>query len=565
MAKFISLFKETVADLSLRPLLLAAGVAATAAVIHYYFNRDDGDKTAADAEDKTVLEDPSYDRTTEPALVRPTEVVQDQMIEPEMKIQKLAVSNHQLENRTREKKDIATELENRVREQEDRARELEDSVRELVDTTIELEDSVRELVDTTIELEDREKELEDRVRQLEDRVRELEDRARDKGDRARQLEDRERELDDRARDQEDTVIEMEDRARQVEDRARELEDREIELEDRLREQENRARELEDREIELEDREIELEDRLREQENRVRELENRERELEEREIELEDRVRDQEDTAIELEDTAIELENRERELEDRERELEDRARELEDRGTERESWRTERESWRNYSFSLADDEERHQKVIQTITELMEEKNNLEHQVETLTHMVEDSEKKIYDTCLQWRKRENGSLAQAEERHQKTVENISQLEKEKCKLRKQVTTMRDTVTDLGYKLYEAHLHRDKLINRRETERQAHRILQVENDELKTALMHKEELLKVSLSEAEEKHQKAVENIIQLEEEKSDMTNQVETLRDTIQDICKPGKSSGTKETTNTETESSLNRSGSSSESV
>ncbi|XP_060750490.1 golgin subfamily B member 1-like [Tachysurus vachellii] len=186
-----------------------------------------------------------------------------------------------------------------------------------------------------------------------------------------------------------------------------------------------------------------------------------------------------------------------------------------------------------NFSLAEAEERHQKVMKTITELMEEKTHLEHQVETLTHMAEDSEK-IYDTCLQWRKSENLSLAQAEEKHQKTVENISQLEEEKSNLRNQVTTMRDTVTDLGYKLYEAHLHRDKLINRRETERQAHRILQVENDELKTALMYKEELLKVSLSEAEEKHQKAVENITQLEEEKSDLTNQVETLRDTIQDM-------------------------------
>ncbi|KAF5898689.1 leucine-rich repeat flightless-interacting protein 1-like isoform X1, partial [Clarias magur] len=41
-------------------------------------------------------------------------------------------------------------------------------------------------------------------------------------------------------------------------------------------------------------------------------------------------------------------------------------------------------------------------------------------------------------------------------------------------------------------------------------------------------------VSLAELEDKHQKAVETIAQLETEKSDLTDQVETLREAMEEI-------------------------------
>ncbi|GAA6094488.1 golgin subfamily A member 6-like protein 22 isoform X1 [Tachysurus ichikawai] len=64
-------------DHLLRPLLLAAGAAAESDCC---FKRDDGEQTTSDTSDTTVPEDPVYEQTTEPALVRPTEVVQDQMM-----------------------------------------------------------------------------------------------------------------------------------------------------------------------------------------------------------------------------------------------------------------------------------------------------------------------------------------------------------------------------------------------------------------------------------------------------------------------------------------------------
>ncbi|XP_060729553.1 golgin subfamily A member 6-like protein 25 [Tachysurus vachellii] len=118
-----SLFNSVVLDLLLRHLLLVAGAAVVTVCIYYYVQRDDGGQTTEDTEDTTVPEDPVYEQTTEPALVRHTEVVQDQMMEAEAeaeeKIQELVVPKIQLEDRVKELVVPRIQLDDRVKELEE--------------------------------------------------------------------------------------------------------------------------------------------------------------------------------------------------------------------------------------------------------------------------------------------------------------------------------------------------------------------------------------------------------------------------------------------------------------
>ncbi|KAG7333358.1 hypothetical protein KOW79_003493 [Hemibagrus wyckioides] len=101
----------------------------------------------------------------------------------------------------------------------------------------------------------------------------------------------------------------------------------------------------------------------------------------------------------------------------------------------------------------------------------------------------------------------SLSDAQLKHQKALESISQLEEEKSELTK---------------------------SEYEQQQEAHSALLLENEEMKKELKHKEEVLKVSLADAELKHQKALESISQLEDEKSELKNLVKKLRSTVQEL-------------------------------
>ncbi|KAM9460543.1 uncharacterized protein Hap1MRO34_017074 [Clarias gariepinus] len=128
----------------------------------------------------------------------------------------------------------------------------------------------------------------------------------------------------------------------------------------------------------------------------------------------------------------------------------------------------------------------------------------------------------------------SLAELEEKHQKAVETIAQLETEKSDLTDQVETLREAMEEIGNELSNAYIQYGKRMKEQEQERETLRIvLQAEKDMIKT-LTDNKDLLKVSIDELEEKHQKAVENITQLETEKSDLTDQVETLREAMEEI-------------------------------
>ncbi|KAF4082739.1 hypothetical protein AMELA_G00154980 [Ameiurus melas] len=166
-------------------------------------------------------------------------------------------------------------------------------------------------------------------------------------------------------------------------------------------------------------------------------------------------------------------------------------------------------------AVTEAEEKIQKLVGSNTQLQESVRELE---ELLWEARRDDMK---SKALQ---------AEAEEKHQKAEETITQLEVEKSDLTKQVETLQETVQNLGNLLSETHRECDTLLmNECERDQEAHSILQAENKKMKKTLMDKEELLKVFLIEAEEKHQKALETIAQLEVDKSALTKQVETLQD------------------------------------
>ncbi|GAA6066617.1 golgin subfamily A member 6-like protein 22 isoform X1 [Tachysurus ichikawai] len=383
-----SLFNSVVLDLLLRHLLLVAGAAVVTVCIYYYVHRDDGEQTTADTEDTTVPEDPVYEQTTEPALVRHTEVVQDQMME--------AVS--------------------------------------------EAEENIQELVVPKIQLEDRVKELEELLSEA-----------------------------------------------------------------------HRSYDLKSKECK------------REQEaHSILQTEN-------------DKMKK---TITQLEEKNDQMSNQELLL----------------------------------NVILAEAEEKHQKYVKTITQLEEEKSGLEERVEALRdtlrktkNLLNESKRKFDDMFNeQKRAREDCSilraenmkmkmeeellkvtLAEAEEQHQKDVETITQLEEEKSELTGRVEALRDTVEEMGKELLESNRECEELM----IEREAHSILQSEvnemkkiitqlkeqNSEMKITLIHKE-LLKVTRSKAEGQHQKDEETITQLEEENSELTEKVEALRGTVEELGK-----------------------------
>ncbi|KAM9454828.1 uncharacterized protein Hap1MRO34_020608 [Clarias gariepinus] len=121
----------------------------------------------------------------------------------------------------------------------------------------------------------------------------------------------------------------------------------------------------------------------------------------------------------------------------------------------------------------------------------------------------------------------TLADAEKKQQKDVEAIASLEADKFYMIDILKRMKNTMKLFGNLLYKTQKDCEQ-------EREAHIILQAENNELKKTFTQKDELLKVFVAEAQEEHQRVQEAITQLESEKSDLKEQVKTLRDTVQDL-------------------------------
>ncbi|KAK2869653.1 hypothetical protein Q7C36_001524 [Tachysurus vachellii] len=229
-------------------------------------------------------------------------------------------------------------------------------------------------------------------------------------------------------------------------------------------------------------------------------------------------------------------------------------------------------------SLGEVEEKHQKALETITQLEQEKSNLTYQVKTLQNTMQDMGNQLFYTHMQCEELKNkcekeqeaqrllnfeyqemmetltnsetvlkASLAEAEKKHQKAekkhqkaVKTITQLRKEKFNLRDQMKTLRNTMQYMGNQLFYTHLQCDELKKKCERVQKANRLLKSKYQGMMETLTNSETLLKASLAEAEEKHQKAeekhqkaVETINQLKQAKSNLTDQVKSLQDTVKD--------------------------------
>ncbi|XP_058251198.1 cingulin-like [Hemibagrus wyckioides] len=122
----------------------------------------------------------------------------------------------------------------------------------------------------------------------------------------------------------------------------------------------------------------------------------------------------------------------------------------------------------------------------------------------------------------------ALAKAEEKHQKDVETISQLEKEKSDLTEKVETLRETVEDMGDQLFECNRECDELMSERKT----HNILQAEKDEMKKTITQMEEEkdeMKKTITQMEEEKDEMKKTITQMEEEKDEMKKTITQMEE------------------------------------
>ncbi|KAF4091917.1 hypothetical protein AMELA_G00042320 [Ameiurus melas] len=476
MEKFLSALGAGVVDAPLRPLLYTAGAAATAAGIYYHVKRGDGKKTSSDPE--VTTEDPVCDRATEPVLLQPTEVPQDQLTdavtEAEEKIQKLVASNTQLQERVRKLEELLYEARR---------------------------DDMKSKVSLT-EAEEKHQKAEETIAQLQ--------------------------------------VEKADLTKQVETQRGKMQDVENLLSETHRMFDDLMSEYQVKNDETEKRLIDAEELLKfsltEAEETITKLQ----------VEKADLTKQVET----LRETVQYVGNL---LNETHRCSDDLMSEYQVKNDETEKRLIDAEEL--LKVSLTEVEEKHQKAEETIAQLQVEKADLKDHMKTLQGRVQDlgnlltetdrecdmlmneceCEREAYsilkseyedmkETLINKEELLKVSLTEVEEKHQKAEETITQLQVEKADLTKQVETQRETVQDLENLLSETHIWASALMSE----------YQVKNDETEKRLIDAEELLKVSLTEAEEKHQKAEETIAQLQVEKADLTKQVETLRETVQDL-------------------------------
>ncbi|XP_058257408.1 myosin-4-like [Hemibagrus wyckioides] len=559
MAKFFSAVMESVADLPLRPLLLAAGAAATAASISYLVKRDDGE--TADPEDTeyqaTIISPawcPVCEQATEPALVQSTKVHQDQMMQEAIKvIAVLEKERFKLEHQVKTLQDKVKDMENQLcdthlQQEQEAHRLLKSEHQEMMETLtnnekllkvslFEAEEKHQKAVETITKLEVEKSDLTDQVKTLRDTVEDM----------GNQLCETRLQYDDlknislaKAEEKHQMAVET---ITQLEEEKSDLTDQVKTLIDTV---EVMGNQLCETFLQCE-REQEAHRLLKSEYQEMMEtLTNSEKLKKVSLFEAEEKHQKAVETITKLEVEKSDLTDQVKTLRDT----------VEDMGNQLYETRLQYDDLKN--ISLAKAEEKHQMAVETITQLEEEKSDLTDQVKTLIDTVEVMGNQLCETFLQCEREQEAhrllkseyqemmetltnnesllkvSLAEAEEKHQKAVETITQLEEEKSDLTDQVKTLRDTVEDMGNQLFHTYLRCDELKNEWEEEQEAHRLLKSEYQERMENLTNNEKLLKVSLSEAEEKHQKAVETITKLEEEKSDLTDQVKTLRDTVEDM-------------------------------
>ncbi|XP_027011500.2 myosin-11-like isoform X2 [Tachysurus fulvidraco] len=577
---FFSVVINAVMDLLLRPLLLTAEAAATTAFIYCCFKRDDGEQT-------TVPQ--VYEQTTEPALVRPTEVVQDQMmacerdrethrfLQEEKKMMKtLAHEKELLKVYEREQEaHIILQAENSEsiiyleEENNEKKRTLFDQ-KELLKATLadtekdletihQLEMEKTHLIKHIEELkgsfEDMEKQLLDKLMQCVELVNEREAHSILHAENY-EIKKTITQLEEKNSEMKKTLIQKEEllKLSQAEGEEKHQKDEEtiIQLQKERSDLANKVEILRDTVEELDKEFFEsireydeitnatLADAEKDLET-IHQLEMEKNHLTKHIEELKGSLEDMEKQLLDKLMQCVELVN-DREahsiLHAENDEMKKTITHLEEKNSEMKKTLIQKEEL--LKLFLAEGVEKHQKDEETITQLQKERSDLTKHVEILRDTVKELDKEFFESIREFDELTNATLADAE----KDLETIHQLEMEKTHLTKHIEELKGSLEDMEKQLLDKLLQCVELVN----ERKAHSILQAENDEMKKTitqleeknsemkktLIQKEEFLKLTLAEGEEKHQKDVETITQLEKERSDLTKQVEILRDTVEEL-------------------------------
>ncbi|XP_060745454.1 leucine-rich repeat flightless-interacting protein 2-like [Tachysurus vachellii] len=128
----------------------------------------------------------------------------------------------------------------------------------------------------------------------------------------------------------------------------------------------------------------------------------------------------------------------------------------------------------------------------------------------------------------------SLAKAVEKYNQAMESNVQLENKKSDLMYQVHKLEGTVQQLEEKLSDSAMMCGAIKQEYEQERQAYSILKSQYNQMKETLQHNDEPPSASLAEPEEKHEPAMESSAQLDDEKSELMFQVNSLRCLVQQL-------------------------------
>ncbi|XP_053483745.1 centrosomal protein of 89 kDa-like [Ictalurus furcatus] len=131
----------------------------------------------------------------------------------------------------------------------------------------------------------------------------------------------------------------------------------------------------------------------------------------------------------------------------------------------------------------------------------------------------------------------SLAEAETKYKQVLESNAQLEKENFHLTSDSDKLQDSVQDYVEALCEAHKKCHMITMECEQEREAHRILKSEYEEMRENLTHAKELLndmQVSLDLAKRQREQVMDCNAQLQKENSSLISDSEVLQDSMHQL-------------------------------
>ncbi|KAK2869652.1 hypothetical protein Q7C36_001523 [Tachysurus vachellii] len=513
MDKFLSVFRAYSPERPLRPLLLATGAAAAAAGIYCLVKWTDGNKMTANPEDTS---DPGVcNGATEPALVRLTEVVQDQMkeCEQEQEAHRLMKSEYQemmetLTDNEKLLKVLLAEAEEKHQKAVETITQLEQEKSNQTDQVKSLQDTVKDmwnqLCDTQLQCDELKKEC--KREQEAHNLLKVQYREMMETNSETVLKDSMAEAEEKHQKAVETITQLEQEKSNQTDQVKSLQDTVKDMWNQLCDTQLQCDELK-------------KDSMAEAEEKHQKAVETITQLEQEKSNLTDQVKSLQDTMKDmwnqLCDTQLQCDKIKKECEQ-----EQEAHRLM-KSEYQEMMETLTDNEKLLKVLLAEAEEKHQKAVETITQLEQEKSNLTYQVKTLQNTMQDMGNQLCDTQLQCDELKKDSMAEAEEKHQKAVETITQLEQEKTNLTDQVKSLQDTMKDMWNQLCDTQLQCDELKKECKREQEAHNLLKVQYREMMET--NSETVLKDSMAEAEEKHQKAVETITQLEQEKSNLTDQ------------------------------------------